>query len=131
MSSSLQYILLHYGTNNIRNNDPDVLSDGFTNLALVIKKKYEDMKIIISSLLPNDKANPQKHFFVFATSIVLKEAFNVSSFSFADLESECIVGSSLNMLLFKNDLLHLIKFGYEKLSLLFVSQLNSVLGKKS
>ena len=30
------------------------------------------------------------------------------------------------MLLFKNDHLHLTKFGYEKLLLLFVSQLNSV-----
>ena len=33
----------------------------------------------------------------------------------------------MNTLLFKNDHLHLTKFGYEKLSLLFVSQLNSVL----
>ena len=33
------------------------------------------------------------------------------------------------MLLFKNDHLHLTEFGYEKLSSLFVSQLNSVLEK--
>ena len=33
------------------------------------------------------------------------------------------------MLLFKSDHLHLKKFGYEKLSLPFVSLLNSVLGK--
>ena len=45
------------------------------------------------------------------------------------MDSGWIVGSSLNMLLFKNDHLHLTKFGYEKLSLLFVSQLKSVLEK--
>ena len=87
------------------------------------------MKIIISSLLPRDKANSQKRSLVIATNIYLKEACNVNSFSFVELGSGWIVGSSLNMLLFKNDHLHLTKFGYEKLSLLFVSQLNSVLGK--
>ena len=33
------------------------------------------------------------------------------------------------MLLFKNDHLHLTEFVYEKLSLVFVSQLNSALGE--
>ena len=87
------------------------------------------MKIIISSLLPRDKANSQKRSLVIATNIYLKEACNVNSFSFVELDSGWIVGSSLNMLLFKNDHLHLTKFGYEKLSSLFVSQLNSVLEK--
>ena len=45
------------------------------------------------------------------------------------MDSVGILGSSLNRLLFKNDHLHLTQFGYEKLSLLFVSQLNTVLGK--
>ena len=87
------------------------------------------MKIIISSLLPRDKANSQKRSLVIATNIYLKEACNVNSLSFVELDSGWIVGGSLNMLLFKNDHLDLIKCGYEKLSLLIVSQLNSVLGK--
>ena len=87
------------------------------------------MKIIIRSLLPRAKANSQKRSHVIATNIYLIEALNVNSFSFVELDSGWIVGSSLNMLLFKNDHLHLTKFGYEKLSLLFVSQLNSVLEK--
>ena len=103
------------------------ISDGLINLARVIKKKYKDVKIIISSLLSRDKANSQKRSFVIATNIYLKEACNVNSFSFVELDSGWIVRSSINMLLFKNDHLHLIKFGYEKLSLLFVSQLNLVL----
>ena len=126
---SLQYIFIHCGTNNIGHNDPEVISDGLINLARVIKKKYKDVKIIISSLLPRDKANSQKRSLVIATNIYLKEGCNENSFSFIELDSGWIVGSSLNMLLFKNDHLHLTKFGYEKLSLLFVSQLNSVLEK--
>ena len=126
---SLQYIFIHCGTNNIGHNDPEVISDGLINLARVIKKKYKDVKIIISSLLPRDKANSQKRSLVIATNIYLKEACNVNSFSFVELDSGWIVGSSLNMLLFKNDHLHLTKFGYEKLSSLFVSQLNLVLEK--
>ena len=87
------------------------------------------MKIVFSSLLPRDKPNSQKCSPVIATNIYLKEACNVNSFSFVELDSGWIIGSSLNMLLFKNDHLHLTKFGYEKLSSLFVSQLNSVLEK--
>ena len=124
---SLQYIFIHCGTNNIGHNDPEVISDGLINLARVIKKKYKDVKITISSLLPRDKVNSQKRSLVIATNIYLKEACNSNSFIFVELDSGWIVGSSLNMLLFKNDHLHLTKLGYEKLSLLFVCQLNSVL----
>ena len=71
----------------------------------------------------------KKRFLYIAVNICLKEAGNVNSFSFVELDSRWIVGSSLKTLLFKNDQLRLTKFGYEKLSLLFVSQFNSVLGK--
>ena len=84
---SLQYIFIHCGTNNIGHNDPEVISDGLINLARVIKKKYKDVKIIISSLLPRDKANSQKRSLVIATNIYLKEACNVNSFSFVELDS--------------------------------------------
>ena len=129
MPPSLQYIFIRCGTNNIGHNDPEVIWDGLVNLARVIKKKYKDVKIFISSLLPRDKANSQKRSLVIAANIYLKETCNVNSFSFVELDSGWTVGSSLNMLLFKIDYLHLTKFGYEKLSLLFVSQLNSVLEK--
>ena len=89
-------------------------------VARVIKKKYKDVKIKISSLLTRDKANSQKRSLVIATNIYLKESFNVNSFSFVELGSGWIVGSSLNTLLLKNGHLHLTKFGYGKLSLLFL-----------
>ena len=110
MSPSLQYIFIHCGTNNIGHNDPEVISDGLINLARVIKKKYKDKKIIISSLLPIDKANSQKCSLVIAANIYLKEACNVNSLSFVELDSGQIVGNSLNTLLLKNDHLHLPKF---------------------
>ena len=126
---SLQYIVIHCGTNNIGYNDPEVISDGLINLAQVIQKKYRDIKIIISSLLPRDKGHSQKRSLVIPLNIYLKEACNVYSFGFVELDCGWIVGSSLSKLLFKNDHLYLTKFSYEKLSSFFVSQLNSVLGK--
>ena len=129
MTANTYCIFIHCGTNNIGHNDPEVISGGLINLARVIEKKYKDVKTVISSLLPRDKAISQKRSLVIATNIYLKEAYNVNSFSFVELDSGWIVGSSRNMLLFKNDHPHLTKFGYEKLSLLFVSQLKSVLEK--
>ena len=52
LAPSLQYTFIHCDTNNIGHNYPEVISDGLINLARVIKKKYKDIKIIISSLLP-------------------------------------------------------------------------------
>ena len=97
--------------------------------ARVVKNRLKYIKIIISSLLTRDKANSQKRVLVIATKIYLKVACNNYPFSFAELVSGLIMGNSLNSLLFKNDHLHLTNFGYEKLSLLFVGQLKSVLGK--
>ena len=57
---SLQYIIVQCGTNNIGNNNPEVFSDGFINLARAKKKKYKSIKVIISSLLPKDKAKLTK-----------------------------------------------------------------------
>ena len=74
---SLQYIFIHCGTNNIGHNDPEVISDGLTNLARVIKKKYRNVKIIKSSLLPRNKANSQKRSLLIATNIYLKEAYKI------------------------------------------------------
>ena len=129
VSPSLQYIIIHCCTKNNEHNDPEVISDGLINLTRVIKKKYRDIKIIISSLLPRDKGNSQKRSINIATNIYLKEACNVNSFSFAELDSGWIVRSFVNQLLFKNGHLFLTKFGYEKLLALFVRQLNSVLRK--
>ena len=88
---SLQYIIIHCGTNNIGHNDPEVFSDDFINLARVIKKKYNSIKVIISSLLPRYKANSQKCALVIAANIYLKVACNTNSFSFVELDSWWIV----------------------------------------
>ena len=82
---SLQYIFILCGTNNIGHNES--ISNGLINPAQVVEKKYKDVKIIISSLLPRDKTKSQKHSLVIATNIYLKEACNVSSFSFVELDS--------------------------------------------
>ena len=78
---------------------------------------------------------PHKLFY-HVTSIVtntyLKEVCNNNSFILIELRSKWFLRSSFNRLLLKNDQLHLtkfLKFVYNKVSLLFVSQLNSVLGK--
>ena len=116
LQPSLQYIIVHCGTSDIGYNDPEVISDGLIDLARVIRKEYKDIKIIISSILPRDKANSRKRSLVIATNIYLKEACNNNSFSFVELDFGWIVGSSLNALLFKNDHLYPAKYGYEKLS---------------
>ena len=70
----VQHIFIHCSTNNIGHNDPEVISDGLINLARVIKKKDKDVKIMISSLLPMDKANSQKLSLVITTNIYFKKS---------------------------------------------------------
>ena len=62
----------------------------------LLQKKYNSIKIILSSLLPRDKANLQKRALVIAANIYLKVACNADSSSFVELDSGWIVGSSLS-----------------------------------
>ena len=80
LSPSPQYIFIYCDTNNIEYNDPEVTLDGLITLAWVVKKKYDYIKIIISSLLPRDKTNSWKRSLAIATYIYLKEACNGNSF---------------------------------------------------
>ena len=84
---SLQYIVIHCGTNNIWHYDLEVISDGLINLAHLIKKKYKCLEIIIKSLLLRDKTNLWKSALVIATNVYLKEACNNSSFNFVELDT--------------------------------------------
>ena len=84
---SLQYIVIHCGTNNIWHYDLEVISDGLINLAHLIKKKCKCLAIIIKSLLLRDKTNLWKSALVIATNVYLKEACNNSSFNFVELDT--------------------------------------------
>ena len=84
---SLQYIVIHCGTNNIWHYDLEVISDGLINLAHLIKKKYKCLEIIIKSLLLRDKTNLWKSALAIATNVYLKEACNNSSFNFVELDT--------------------------------------------
>ena len=79
---SLQYIVIHCGTNNIWYHELKVISDGLINLAHLIKKNYKCIEIIIKSLLLKDKTNLWKSALVIATNVYLKEACNNSLFNF-------------------------------------------------
>ena len=95
----------------------------------MIRKKCKCVEVINNSLLPRDKANSQKWVLVLVTKINFKETYNSNWFSFVELDKRWTVGSSFSTLLLKNDLLYLIKRGYEQFSLLFFSKLNTDLEK--
>ena len=122
---SLRYIVIQAGTNNLLHNSPLSIADGLVNIAMVIKSKYENVKIIISSLLPRDEKPTEKRSHVYIVNDYLKKECYNNNIGFIDLEPGWTNGNFLDMNLFKRDHLHLTKNGYIKLAKLFIKEISN------
>ena len=50
-----KYIVVHCGTNNIDVDSPIEIAKGFISCGLVLKKKYPQLKVVISRLVVNNE----------------------------------------------------------------------------
>ena len=54
LPASVEYIIIHCGTNNLGHNSPLKITEGLINIACILKKNYKNLHIFISCLLPRD-----------------------------------------------------------------------------
>ena len=53
--TSVEYVIIHCGANNLGHNSPLKISEGLTNIACMLKKNYKNLHIFVSCLLPRDE----------------------------------------------------------------------------
>ena len=54
LPASVEYVIIHCGTNNLGHNSPLKIAEGLINIACILKKNYKGLHIFIRCLLPRD-----------------------------------------------------------------------------
>ena len=55
-----KYIVVHCGTNNTDTNSPFEIAKGVISCGLAVKKKYPQIKVVITGILPRDLLNSKR-----------------------------------------------------------------------
>ena len=55
LPASVEYVIIHSGTNNLGHSSPLKIAKGLINIACILKKNYKDLHIFVSCLLPRAK----------------------------------------------------------------------------
>ena len=105
LPASVEYVIIHCGTNNLGHNSPLKIAEGLINIACILKKNYKNLHIFVSCLLPRDDEKSVKRSLLYAVNCYLKE-FCTNQFHYIDLDSGWTVNSHLNTDLFRSDDLH-------------------------
>ena len=54
LPASVEYLIIHCGTNNLGHKSPLKIAEGLINIACILKKSYKNLHIFVSCLLPKD-----------------------------------------------------------------------------
>ena len=111
LPASVEYIMIHCGTNNLGHNSLLKIAEGLINIACILKKNYKDLHIFVSCLLPRDDEKSVKRSLLYAVNCYLKELCT-DQFHYIDLDSGWTLNNHLNAELFRSDNLHLNRKGY-------------------
>ena len=111
LPASVEYVIIHCGTNNLGHNSLLKIAEGLINIACILKKNYKDLHIFVSCLLPRDDEKSIKRSVLYAVNCYLKELCT-DQFHYIDLDSGWTLNNHLNAELFRSDNLHLNRKGY-------------------
>ena len=110
LPASVEYIIIHCGTNNLGHSSPLKIADRLRNIACISKKNYKNLHIFVSSLLPRDYEKSIKQSLLYPVNCYLKQ-FRTNQFHYIDLDSDWILNNHLNTELFHSNNLNLTEKG--------------------
>ena len=73
LPASVEYVIIHCGTNNLGHNSPLKIAEVLMNIACILKKNCKNFHIFVSCLLPRDDEKPLKRSLLYAANCYLKE----------------------------------------------------------
>ena len=71
-TASVEYVIIHCGTNNIGHNSPLNIAEGLINVACILMKNYKNLHIFVSCLLPKDDEKSVKRLLLEAVNCYFK-----------------------------------------------------------
>ena len=113
----LKYIFILCGTNNIDHNSPQSIASTIISTGLEFQKKSHKFQVVVIPLLPRDHKHSRRRGIINTVNKLLKFQCLNNGFYFLEFKSNWLNNDdSLNMELFYNDYLHLIRKGSELLA---------------
>ena len=125
LPTSVEYVIIHCGTNNLGHNSPLKIVEGLINIVCMLKENYTNLHIFVSCLLPRNDEKSVNRSLLYAVNSSLKE-FCTNEFHYIELDSGWTLNNHLSTELFRKDNLYLSRKGYEKLSKLFMGNIESL-----
>ena len=95
---SVEYVIIHCGTNNLGYNCLLKIAEGLINIACMLKKNYKNLQIFVSCLLPRGDEKSVKRSLLYVVNCYLK-GFCTNQLHYIDLNSGWteIIISTLNI----------------------------------
>ena len=113
----LKYIFILCGTNNIDHNSPQSIASTIISTGLEFQKKSHKFQVVVIPLLPRDHKHSRRRGIINTVNKLLKFQCLNNGFYFLEFKSNWLNNDdSLNMELFYDDYLHLIRKGNELLA---------------
>ena len=72
LPASVEYLIIHCGTNNLGHKSPLKIAEGLINIACILKKNYKNLHILVSCFLPRDDEKSLKRSLLYAVNYYLK-----------------------------------------------------------
>ena len=130
ITHKIKHTFILCGTNNLVHNNPEDIANGIMSVGISAKKRFDNSNVVIISLLHRDKKHSLRRGNIAIINSILEEKSSAHNLHFLKhcqtwLQSD----NALNMNLFYQDHLHLIKEGNELLAkeiIGFYKQLSSI-----
>ena len=121
LPKSLEYLVISCGPNNLDTDDSEKIADGLFCIALALKKRMNQLKIVINGILPRDEQNTARRQKLFIVNELLESKctnyVNTDIYYLSPDRDWIRENGCLDIYLFYKDKLHLFEKGYLKLAL--------------
>ena len=108
LPNSIEYFVIHCGTNNILRNGPAHIGDGVLSVGVMAKKKNPELTVIVTGLLHCDmNGEPMRHSVAEVNKIMRRKCKKLG-FVFAEQDADWVDNDgNLNMDYYHSDSIHL------------------------
>ena len=118
LPSTIQFAVLHCGTNNIDRDRPYDIANGVISCGLILQQKCSQVNVVVTGLLPRDLENSYRRTKIELTNKLLRDhCRQFTNFTYMGHDKDWVLENGLlNEKLFYEDHLHLVESGNEKLA---------------
>ena len=131
LPSTVEFLVIHCGTNNLCDSLPSNIADGVLDVGAMARKNNSMVKILIMGLLHCDLNNYKMRSNVAEVNNILRRKCHKMNFTFAKEDADWLQDSELNMEYYHKDRIHLNKEGNVKFANTIIRKLKALTSSSS